>query len=69
MGVIKHCLKKVVGKVTLNFEEFNTVIAEIEKCINSRLLTYLSEEHEDIVLIPNHLIYGRNVDKSSTRIS
>ena len=65
MGVIKHCLKKVVGKVKLNFEELNTVISEIEKCINSRLLKYLTEEHEDIVLTPNHLIYGRNVDRNA----
>ena len=66
MGVIKNCLKKVIGKAKLNFEELNTVIVEIEKCVNSRPLTYLSEEHEDTVLTPNHLIYGRNINRNES---
>ena len=66
MGVIKNCLKKVVGKAKLNFEEVNTVIIEIEKCVNSRPLTYLSEEHEDTVITPNHLIYGRDIDRNES---
>ena len=31
VGVIKICLKKVVSKAKLNFEEVNTVIVNIEK--------------------------------------
>ena len=45
VGVMKNCLKKVVGKAKLNFEEPNTVIIEIKKCVNSRPITHLSEEH------------------------
>ena len=66
VGVIKNCLKKVIGKAKLNFEELNTGIVGIEKCVNSRPLTYLSEEHEDTVLTPNHLIYGRNIDRNES---
>ena len=67
MGVIKNCLKKVVGKAKLNFEELNTVIVvEIENCVNSRPLTCLSEEHEDTVITPNYLIYGRNIDRNES---
>ena len=66
VGVTKNCLKKVVGKAKLNFEELNTVIAEIEKCVNSRPLTYLSEEHEGTIITPNHLVYGRSIDRNDT---
>ena len=50
----------------MNFEELNTVIVEIEKCVNSRPLTYLSEEHEDTAITPNHLIYGRDIDRNES---
>ena len=66
MGVLKNCLKKVVGKAKLNFEELNTVIVEIEKCVNSRPLTYLSEEHEDTIITTNHFIYGRDIDRNKS---
>ena len=66
VGVMKNCLKKVVGKAKLNFEELNTVIIEIEKCVNSRPLTYLSEEHEDTVITPNLFIYGRDIDRNQS---
>ena len=61
VSVTKNSLKKVVDKAKMDFEELNTVIVEIEKCINSRPLMYLSEEHEDSVITPNHLIYERDV--------
>ena len=63
-AVIKNCLKKVVGKAKLSFEELNTVIVEIEKCVNSRPSTYLSEKHEDTVITPNH--HGRDIDRKDT---
>ena len=66
VAVIKNCLKRVVGIATLNFEVLNTVIVQIEKCVNSRILTYLSEEHEDTVITPNHLIYGRDIDRNES---
>ena len=63
-AVIKNCLKKVVGKAKLSFEELDTVIVEIEKCVNSRPSTYLSEKHEDTVITPNH--HGRDIDRKDT---
>ena len=65
VGVMKNCLKKVVRKAKLNFEELNTVI-EIEKCVDSRPLTYLSEEHENTVINPNLLIYGRDIERNES---
>ena len=50
----------------MSFEELNTVIVEIEKCVNWRPLTYLPEEREDTVIIPNHFIYGRDIDRNES---
>ena len=62
VSVTKNSLKKVVDKAKMDFEELNTVILEIEKCVNSRPLMYLSEEHEDSSIItPDHLIYERDI--------
>ena len=66
VSVIKNCLKKVAGKAKLNFEELNTVTVEIEIYVNSQPLTYLSEEDEDTVITPNHLIYGQDIDRNES---
>ena len=33
---------------------------------NLTQLSYLSEEHEDTVITPNHLIYGRDIDRNES---
>ena len=62
IAIVKSSLKKVVGKVLLNFNEMVTVVTEIEGCLNSRPLTYLNEENVYDLLTPNHLIYGRDIN-------
>ena len=38
-----------------------TLFSEVENIVNNRLLTYLSEDHEDLeALTPNHFLIGRN---------
>ena len=37
------------------------MLIEIENIINSRPLTYISEEHFEESVTPYHLIYGRNI--------
>ena len=45
-------LKKVVGKTRLSYDESVTVISEIKNSVNSRLLTYLTEENYQTTLSP-----------------
>ena len=61
IGIVKSSLKNVLQKSLLTYEELYTVITEIESVMNSRSLTYLSEEEYQESLTPNHLIYGRDI--------
>ena len=63
---IKRCLRKVVGRTTLNFEELVTLLIEIESIINCRPLTFVYDDQEGIsyALTPAHLIYGRRLASS-----
>ncbi|XP_054729181.1 uncharacterized protein LOC129238173 [Anastrepha obliqua] len=56
---VKYHLKRVLGEVPLSYEEFNTLLTEIEACVNSRPLCDNSEAAGDLeVLTPGHFIVG-----------
>ena len=58
--VVKGCLKKVMYRRMLDWDELVTVLLEIEQCINNRPLTYVESELADLQpLTPNHLLLGR----------
>lgn len=55
----KHHLKRVLGDAKLTFEEFSTLAARIEACLNSRPLSAISNDPADITaLTPGHFIIG-----------
>ena len=58
--VVKDALRKVIKNARLNYDELTTVLIEIESMINSRPLTYLSEENIEAIT-PFHLLHGRNI--------
>ena len=52
--------RKVVCEVKLNFEEFTTILVQVEAHLNSRLLTPLPDASEELeVLTPGHFRIGR----------
>ncbi|GFY24408.1 integrase catalytic domain-containing protein [Trichonephila clavipes] len=55
----KQHLLKTLKAAVLNFEEFDTILCQIEACINSRPLYPLSSDPKDRqVLTPGHLLIG-----------
>ena len=57
---IKNCIRKTVGFSTLNFEDLNILLIEVEATLNNRPLTYLYDDENSISypLTPASLIYG-----------
>ncbi|XP_058816777.1 uncharacterized protein LOC131680072 [Topomyia yanbarensis] len=57
---MKFHLRRIVGNATLNKEDCETVLAEVEACLNSRPITPLSTDPSDLqALTPGHFIIGR----------
>ncbi|OXA50438.1 uncharacterized protein LOC110854180 [Folsomia candida] len=48
VGMVKVLLRKVLGRASLDYEELMTVLCDCEEIINSRPLTYLSDDPEDL---------------------
>ena len=61
IGVVKRALNAAISNRKLSFVEVQTVLCEIKTIIDSRPLTYVSENLEDSHLTPNQLLYDRNI--------
>ena len=60
--LVKDSFKKLVGNAHLDYDQLATILSEVENALNSRPLTYLSEENFEDALTPFHLIFGRNIN-------
>ena len=58
---VKNCLKKTLGKAKLDFNELLIILHEIELILNSKPLTYVTDDVVDDVLTPNHVLFGRSL--------
>ena len=55
----KYHLRHVLGAATLSFEEFSTLVARIEACLNSRPLFPMSQHPAHVTaLTPGHFLTG-----------
>lgn len=56
----KHHLLRVIGDATWSFEEFSTLLSQVEGCLNSRPLSAISDDPTDLTaLTPAHFLIGR----------
>ncbi|GFT39874.1 integrase catalytic domain-containing protein [Trichonephila clavipes] len=60
---VKFYLKRVVGSINLTFEEFYTLLTQIEAVLNSRPLVRLVDNDIDSlnVLTPSHFLVGEEI--------
>ncbi|KAF2904714.1 hypothetical protein ILUMI_01467 [Ignelater luminosus] len=56
---VKTALKASVGRFLLNRDQSSTLITEIEAKINGRPLTYITDDHDELLpLTPSHVLIG-----------
>lgn len=51
VGMIKRLLRSNLGRQTLNYIEMETILCDCEQVINSRPLTYLTEDPDEMVAL------------------
>lgn len=55
----KYHLRRVIGETKLTFEEFYTILVQVESCMNSRPLCPMSSDPRDLSpLTPGHFLIG-----------
>ena len=59
--IVKTCLRSAISRKLFNWEEFSTVVKEVETIVNSRPLTYQSTDASDSPLTPFQLMWGRDL--------
>lgn len=55
---VKHHTKRVMGLARLTYDEFETLILQIESSLNSRPITKLSGDIDTVILTPGHFLIG-----------
>ena len=71
MKSMKAHLRRVTAQVKLTYEEFDTIVCQIEACLNSRPLIPFNHSNDDVpeVLTPAHFLIGRSTTALPDRSS
>ena len=57
IGLVKRSLRKAIEKLCLTYEQFLTILKEVEAIINSRPLVYIDDDiNSNISLTPSHFL-------------
>lgn len=65
---VKQHLKRVAGNAIFTFEQFYTLLVEIEAVVNSRPMTPMSDSPSDLTpLTPSHFLIGRSMESLPER--
>ena len=60
IGVVKACLKRTLGRHRLCRAELETLLHEVESCVNARPLTFVGDDFDSgKQLTPSHFLLGR----------
>jgi hypothetical protein len=60
VGIVKSSLRRTIGRTKLSYDQLVTLLSEAQDVVNSRPLTYVSEDIDDEVITPNHFLRGFN---------
>ena len=67
---IKRHLTKTIAETVLTMEEFNILLCQIEAVVNSRPISPLSSDPNELIsLTPAHFLIGRSVQSLPDRSS
>ncbi|GFW04093.1 putative RNA-directed DNA polymerase from transposon X-element [Trichonephila clavipes] len=64
--VLKDILKRTLGNAVLTYEELLTVLCNCESIVNSRPLTYVSEDSDDLIPLTPAMFMMRNASLDVT---